>query len=125
MVHYAVPGREVRLCEFTEGQVFGGFDLTGDSRIAVHTVAKIDSTAIRFARWTVANAARADPDLGLDLLRGTAYIVAHLARSLVELTAERARDRVHLELVRQARRNMLDEQTGVIELAPTHADLAA
>ena len=125
VVHYAESGREVRLYEFTEGQVFGGFDLTGDTRIAVHTVAKTDSTAIRFAGWTLFDAAHTDPDLGLDLLRGTAYIVAHLARSLVELTVERARDRVRLELVRQARRNMVDEQTGVIELAPTHADLAA
>lgn len=110
VVHYAESGREVRLCEFTDGQVFGGFDLTGDSQIVVHTVARTDSTAIRFAGWTVFDAARADPHLGLDVLRGTAYVVAHLASSLVELTVERARDRVRLELVRQARRNMVDEQ---------------
>ena len=125
VVHYAESGREVRLCEFTDGQAFGGFDLTGDPRVAVHTIAKADSTAIRFAGWTVFDAARADPDLGLGLLRGTVSIVAHLSRMLVELTVERARDRVRLELVRQARRNMVDRQTGVIELAPTHADLAA
>ena len=126
VVHYAESGREVRLCEFTDGQAFGGFDLTGDSRIAVHTIAKTDSTAIRFAGWTVFDAARADPDdLGLDLLRRATFIVAHLSRSLVDLTVERARDRVRLELVWQARRNMVDGQTGVIEPAPTHADLAA
>ena len=126
VVHYAESGREVRLCDFTGGQAFGGFDLTGDSRIAVHMIAKTDSTAIRFAGWTVFDAARADPeDLGLDLLRGATFIVAHLSRSLVDLTVERARDRVRLELVRQARRNMVDGQTGVIEPAPTHADLAA
>lgn len=125
MVHYAESGREVRLCEFAHGQAFGGFDLTGDSQVAVHTVARTDTTAIRFTDWTVFDVARADPDLGVDLLRGAASIVAHLARSLVELTVERARDRVRLELVRQARRNMVDRQTGVIELAPTHADLAA
>ena len=116
-VHYAEYGREVRLCEFTDGQAFGGFDLTGDSRIAVHTVAKTNSAAVRFAGWTVFDAARVDPDLGLDLLRGTASLVAHLARALVELTVERARDRVRLELVRQARRNMVDRQTGIIELS--------
>lgn len=124
-VHYAESGREVRLCEFTGGQAFGGFDVTGDSQVAAHMVAKTDSTAIRFPDWTVFDAARADPHLGVDLLRGTASIVAHLARSLVELTVERARDRVRLELVRQARRNMVDKQNGVIEPAPTHADLAA
>ena len=58
-------------------------------------------------------------------LRATTSIVAHLSTSLVDLTVERARDRVRLELVRQARRNMVDKQIGVIELAPTHADLAA
>ena len=36
VVHYAESGREVRLCEFTDGKAFGGFDLTGDSRIAIH-----------------------------------------------------------------------------------------
>jgi len=126
VVHYAESGREVRLCEFTDGKAFGGFDLTGDSRIAIHTVAKTDITAIRFAGWTVFDAARADPDdLGLGLLRATTSIVAHLSTSLVDLTVERARDRVRLELVRQARRNMVDKQMGVIELAPTHADLGA
>lgn len=49
VVHYAESGREVRVCEFTYGQAFGGFDLTGDSQVAVHTVAKTDSTAVRFA----------------------------------------------------------------------------
>ena len=86
VVHYAKSGREVRICEFTDGQAFGGFDLTGDSRIAVHTVAKTDSTAIRFANWSVFDAAHGDPDLGLDLLRGAASIVAHLARAVVEMT---------------------------------------
>lgn len=71
------------------------------------------------------DAARADPSLGVDLLREAASIAAHLARTVIEMTVERARDRVRLELVRQARPNMVDKQTGIIEPAPTHADLAA
>lgn len=125
VVHYAESGREVRLYEFTAGQVFGGFDPMGDSPITVHTVTNTAASAIRFPDWTVFDAARVDPEFGLDLLRRAVAITAHLARSLIELTVERARDRVRLELVRRARRNMVDQHTGVIEPAPTHADLAA
>ncbi len=124
-VYYAASGRAVLVHQFNAGQTFGGFDVLGDPGMPVQAVASGAVTAWRFRGWSVQEAARADSDLGLGMLDEALSMVSVLARRLVELTVERARDRVRLELVRQARRDMVDEHTGVVRNPPTHSDLAA
>lgn len=123
VMHYAASGRSVLVHEYRVGQPFGGYDLLG--YVHVQAIAKGDVTALRFRGLSIHDAARIDPGFGLTLLEQSLSIVSSLAGRLVELTVERARDRVRLEVVRQARRNMLDAGTGLIEHPPTHTDLAA
>jgi len=125
VVHYAKSGREVRLYEFGEGQPFGGFEMVDEPSITLQAIAAEDTTALRFRDWSVFDAAGIDPDFAAVILGRTTNVASHLARRLIELTVERAQDRIRLELVREARRNMVDGHTGRIERAPTHVELAA
>ena len=125
IMHYAASGRSVLVHEYKTGQPFGGCDILGDLRTPAQAIANGTVTALRFRGWTFLDAARADAGFGLILLEHALSVSSDLARRLVELTVERARDRVRLELVRQARQNMLDEHTGLVEHPPTHSDLAA
>ena len=106
VMHYAASGRSVLVHEYRVGQPFGGYDLLG--YVHVQAIAKGAVTALRFRGVSIQDAARTDPGFGLTLLEQAVSIVSSLAGRLVELTVERARDRVRLEVVRQARRNMLD-----------------
>lgn len=123
IMHYAASGRAVLVHEYGAGQPFGGYDVIGD--VHNQAIAKGVVTALRFRGLSILDAARADPGFGLTLLAQSLSVTSSLARRLIELTVERARDRVRLEVVRLARRNMLDAGTGLIEHPPTHADLAA
>ena len=125
IMHYAASGRSVLVNEYRAGQPFGGCDVLGDVHMSVQAIANDGVTVLRFRGWSILDAARADPGFGLILLEHSLSNSSNLARRLVELTVERARDRVRLELVRRARRNMLDEHTGLVEHPPTHSDLAA
>ncbi len=125
IMHYAASGRSVLVYEYRAGQPFGGCEILGDKRTPAQAIANGNVTALRFRGWTSLDAARADAGFALILLEHSLSAGSNLARRLVELTVERARDRVRLELVRRARRNMLDEHTGLVEHPSTHADLAA
>lgn len=124
IMHYSASGRSVLVHEYSAGQPFGGCDVLGDVRMPAQVVANDPVTALRFRGWTSLDAARTDAGFGLILLEHALSVSSTLARRLVELTVERARDRIRLELMRQARQNMLDEHTGLLEKPPTHSDLA-
>ena len=124
-VYYAASGRAVLVHQFDAGHTFGGFEMLGDPAMPVYAVAKGVVTAWRLRGWSLADAARADSELGRGLLEEALSVISDLARRLVELTVERARDRVRLELVRQARRDMVDEHTGRVRSPPTHSEFAA
>ncbi|MDE0451113.1 MAG: Crp/Fnr family transcriptional regulator [Gammaproteobacteria bacterium] len=124
IMHYSASGRSVLVHECRAGQPFGGCDMLGDERVPAQAVANDNVTALRFRGWNNLDAARNDAGFGLILLEHALSVASTLAGRLIELTVERARDRVRLELVRQARQNMLDEHAGLVEPAPTHLDLA-
>ena len=125
IVHYADSGREVLVCAFHAGDSFGAFPWMDDTDVSVDAVAMGAVSALRIRQRALFDAIRSDGELGLRLIERTAGLAAYFARRLVELTAEPARLRLRTELIRQARRHMIDDETGIIQPAPKHAELAA
>ena len=125
VVNYSLSGREVTLDDLDAGSHFGELAaLDGEPRSA--SIMALTECLIAFL----------PPELFLDTLRNhqqlALKVMTHLA-SIVRASNERimdlstlgANNRVHAELLRQARIHMTDDNTAVIHPIPVHGDIAS
>ena len=122
IVHQAYSGREVLLHELRAGEPFGVFAAISRSHNLV-AMAKDDAVVMLSAGPGLASA-RLEPSFSHALFDHALATFSRLAQRLIEQTTDRAKDRLRLELVREARQHMLDEHTGLLKKPSTHADLA-
>ncbi|CCQ75165.1 Crp/Fnr family transcriptional regulator [Magnetospira sp. QH-2] len=126
VVNYSLTGREITLDDVMEGSYFGELAaIDGAPRSA--SVMALDKTLIAFLpRTAFVTLLEKHADVTLTLLRRLAMIIRTSTDRIMDLSTLGANNRVHAELLRQARLVMDDESTeAVLSPIPVHGDIAS
>ncbi|MBF0560827.1 MAG: Crp/Fnr family transcriptional regulator [Alphaproteobacteria bacterium] len=126
IIIYSLLGREITLADLGPGEFFGELSAL-DGRPRSASVLSLDNTLVailspeQFVRLISAY-----PNLALDVMRRLTSIVRHATNRIMELSTLGANNRVHAELLRQARVAPRDSQgRAVLRPIPVHSDIAS
>ncbi|MHC8509981.1 MAG: Crp/Fnr family transcriptional regulator [Rhodospirillales bacterium] len=125
VVNYSLSGREITLDDLDAGHYFGQLAAI-DSRPRSASVMALTDCML----------GAAPPDFFMDLCRENSFIafnvmlsLTHIVRvstdRIMDLSTLAANNRVHAELLRQARASMLNDREAVISPIPVHGDIAS
>lgn len=125
IVIYTVGGKEITLDDFTEGAQFGEMAaIDGLPRSA--SVMAIDKSLLaampqsRFMSLLTGHSVVAER-----VLKNMAHIIRISNERIMDLSTLGAANRVHAEILRQARDNMVDEDEAFISPIPIHSDIGS
>lgn len=119
---YAANGREISLRDLAPGQLFGELAaLDGEARSA-SIVAVTEARLLAIPDDTFRSVLSSSREAADWMIRRLAAQVRSLTNRVFEMTALHVQARLHCELLRLARTQ--GRSDGIIDPAPTHADLA-
>jgi CRP-like cAMP-binding protein len=125
IVIYTVGGKEITLDDFTEGAQFGEMAaIDGLPRSA--SVMAIDKSLLaampqsRFMALLTGHSVVAER-----VLKNMAHIIRISNERIMDLSTLGAANRVHAEILRQARENMVGEDEAFISPIPIHSDIGS
>jgi len=125
IVIYTVGGKEITLDDFTDGAQFGEMAaIDGLPRSA--SVMAIDKSLLaampqsRFMSLLTGHSIVAER-----VLKNMAHIIRISNERIMDLSTLGAANRVHAEILRQARENMTDEDEAFISPIPIHSDIGS
>jgi len=125
IVNYSVQGREIAFDELSEGGYFGELSaLDGQPRSA--SVMAVDDTLIVAVPGNLFMKILGEhPKMALSVMKRLAGIVRAADDRIMDLSTLAAHNRVHAELLRQARTHMTNGKVAKIEPIPVHSNLAS
>lgn len=126
VVNYSLSGREVTLDDLGEGSHFGELAaIDGQPRSASVMALTDDCLVAMLPPTQFLNLLRQFPDLALRVMRQLSKMVRKSTDRIMDLSTLGANNRVHAELLRQARENMIDKNSALIRPIPVHGDIAS
>lgn len=121
---YATAGKEVTFQDMKAGQMFGELSaIDGESR-STNVVALTESLLAVATPETFFKILREYPKVNEKILRQLTGLIRKLGDRIVEFSALSVKSRIHAEILRLAKNNMIDENTAEIIPSPTHLDIA-
>lgn len=125
IVIYTVGGKEITLDDFTEGKQFGEMAaIDGLPRSA--SVMAIDRSLLAAMPQTrFMELLTGHPVVAERVLKNMAHIIRISNERIMDLSTLGAANRVHAEILRQARENMVGDDDAFITPMPIHADIAS
>ena len=126
VVNYSMTGREITLDDVGEGSYFGELAaIDGEPRSA--SVMALENTLIAFMpRAVFVDMLRSHPDVAFGLMHRLARIIRTSTERIMDLSTLGANNRVHAELLRQARAVAGEEANeAVLKPIPVHGDVAS
>ena len=127
VVNFSLSGREISFDEIEPGGVFGELAaLDGQPRSAT-VVALADTLVASVSPDTFVNLLRDHPDMAITLMQELAKIVRASTGRIMDLSTLGAHNRVHSEILREARASTDDDESNEARISPipVHADIAA
>ncbi|MCP5367947.1 MAG: Crp/Fnr family transcriptional regulator [Hyphomicrobiales bacterium] len=125
VVNYSLSGREVTLDDFLAGSPFGELAaIDGEPRSA--SVMALEPTLLAsLSHEHFVRTMQQYPRAAMRLMRHLTRMVRASTDRIMDLSTLGANNRVHAELLRQARDSMDGENTAVIRPIPVHGDMAS
>lgn len=125
VLNYSVTGREITFDDLGSGSYFGEIAaIDGKPRsAAVVAVEETVIAAISYQKFMDILAAH--PPVAVRVMRRLARIVRAADERIMDLSTLAAHNRVHAELLRQARRSMTAGNTARIAPIPLHSEIAS
>ncbi len=125
VVNYSLSGREVTLDDYREGGHFGELSALDGQPRSASVMSLVDSLIASLPHNRFLELLERHPTMALNVMRQLARIVRSSTDRIMDLSTLGANNRVHAELLRQARANMDGENTAVISPIPVHGDIAS
>jgi CRP-like cAMP-binding protein len=125
IVNFTVLGKEVALEDLGEGEYFGELAAFDGRPRSSSVVAREASDIAKMAPERFLKLIQNYPDISLRVLRNMAAIIRASTERIVDLSSLGANNRVHGELLRQARAGRRQDNISVIEPIPVHGDMAS
>ena len=121
---YTSTGKEVTFQDMKAGQMFGELSAIDGETRSTNVVALADSILAVAPPESFFKILRDYPKVNERILRQLTGLIRKLGDRIVEFSALSVKSRIHAEIIRLARNNMLDENTAEIIPSPTHLDIS-
>jgi CRP-like cAMP-binding protein len=125
VVNYSLSGREITLDDMADGSHFGELAALDGQPRSASVMALTDSLLAALPPEQFLDAVKKYPDVSLKVMRQLAHIVRVSTDRIMDLSTLGANNRVHAELLRQARATMTGPNTATIKPIPVHGDVAS
>ena len=125
VVNYALSGREVTLDELPEGNYFGELSAIDGRPRSARVIALTNSLIAALPGNKFLEILTIHPSIASKVLVQLAGVVRASNERIMDLSTLGANNRVHAELLRQARENMDGDNRAVIKPNPLHGDVAS
>ena len=125
VVNYSILGREIAFDEVTEGNYFGELSALDGQPRSASVMALEDTLILALPRGLFLNLLSEHSKISLQVMMRLARIVRTADERIMDLSTLAAHNRVHAELLRQARIQMVGERSARIEPVPVHSDIAS
>lgn len=125
VVNYSLSGREITFDDIHAGGHFGEL-ATIDSQPRSASVMALGSCLVAsLSQDRFLSLLQEHVKVAMQLMEGLAAMVRASTDRIMDLSTLAANNRVHADLLRQARNNMADENHAVISPIPVHGDIAS
>ena len=125
VVNYSILGREIAFDEVTTGNYFGELSALDGQPRSASVMALEDTLILALPRGLFLNLLSEHPNIALQVMMRLARIVRTADERIMDLSTLAAHNRVHAELLRQARTQIVDGRSARIEPVPVHSDIAS
>ncbi len=125
IVIYTVGGKEITLDDFTEGKQFGEMAAIDGLPRSASVMAIDKSLLAAMPQSRFMSLLTGHPIVAERVLKNMAHIIRISNERIMDLSTLGAANRVHAEILRQARENMVDEDEAFITPIPIHADIGS
>lgn len=125
IIIYTVGGKEITLDDFTEGRQFGEMAAIDGLPRSASVMAIDKSLLAAMPQSRFMNLLTGHPVVAERVLKNMAHIIRISNERIMDLSTLGAANRVHAEILRQARENMTDEDEAFISPMPIHSDIGS
>ncbi len=125
VVNYSLSGREITLEDLDTGSYFGELAALDSEPRSASIMALEDCLIASLPQERFHRILRDNPDVAMKLMVSLAGIVRASTNRIMDLSTLAANNRVHADLLRQARTNMHDDNEATIKPIPVHGDIAS
>ena len=125
VVNYSASGREVALEDIGPGGHFGELAALDGAPRSANVVAQEETLVAVLPAEHFHRLLRASPDVALGVMLGLARVIRQATDRIMDLSTLGANNRVHAELLRQARMVSKDGRKASIQPIPVHSDIAS
>jgi CRP-like cAMP-binding protein len=125
VVNYSLLGREITFDELGEGSYFGELSALDGKPRSASVMAIEDALIVAAPGRLFMRVLEKHPKMALSVMKRLAGIVRTADDRIMDLSTLAAHNRVHAELLRQARNHMTNRNAAQIEPSPVHGNLAS
>lgn len=125
IVNYSLLGREITFDELGEGSYFGELSALDGKPRSASVMAIDDALIVAVPANLFMKILGEHPKMALSVMQRLAAIVRNADERIMDLSTLAAHNRVHAELLRQARTHMTNGTVAKIEPIPVHSNLAS
>lgn len=125
VVNYSLSGREITLDDIEEGSYFGELAAIDGQPRSASVMALTECMVAALPPDHFLKAVERHPSLALKVMRRLANVVRVSTDRIMDLSTLGANNRVHAELLRQARTSMTGPNQAEIKPIPVHGDIAS
>jgi CRP/FNR family transcriptional regulator, cyclic AMP receptor protein len=123
--NYSLSGREITLDDLSEGAHFGELSAIDHHPRSASVVALEDCHLALLSPDRFAELCMENPHIAFRVMQSLTQIVRSSNERIMDLSTVAANNRVHAEVLRQAREHMVDDEKAEITPIPVHGDIAS
>lgn len=123
--NYSLSGREITLDDLSAGAHFGELSAIDNHPRSASVVALDNCLLALLSPERFAELCEDNSKIALRVMRSLAQIVRSSNERIMDLSTLAANNRVHAELLRQAKNHMVDDAQAEITPIPVHSDIAS
>lgn len=125
VVNYSMSGREITLDDIQTGGYFGELAAIDNQPRSASVMALTDCLVASLAADQFLAVCAGHPEIAKKLMGRLAAIIRTSTDRIMDLSTLAANNRVHADLLRQARSNMRGKNEAAISPIPLHGDIAS
>lgn len=124
VTHYSSGGKEVTFRDLGAGESFGELSAVDGRKRSAHVVTLENSFIGSMSSREFWQILQDYPGFAESTMRRLSELVRLLSDRVIEFSTLGVKNRIHAELLRLARENMVDAHSAEVEPIPTHAEIA-
>lgn len=124
VTYFSLSGHEVILCDLSDGEMFGELTAIDGQPRSANVVAKTDTLVAIISAPDFLNLIHSNEQICTAILRRLTGQIRRLTERVYDYSTLAVRNRIHIELLRMAKKQMVASNIAIISPAPTHADIA-